>query len=229
MAKFTPGAIISEIRGTIASTTFSKNASGAIIRNRVTPINRNTTAQSNQRQIFANISSSWRGLTQAQRDSWIEATPDFPYQDSLGQTKFLTGAQLFQKLNLNIIQLGGTMIEEAPAQTSFPDFAVGTVAGTTTTLTAAFTPDPIPAGFSAFFYATRPLSAGKQFVSKSDFKLVQIEDAAAISPADLFTSYESKVASLGDASGKKVFVEMRLVETASGIASTASRGVVIIA
>lgn len=229
MAKFTPGAIISEIRGTIASTTFSKNAAGAIIRNRVTPINRNSLAQNIQRQIFANISSNWRGLTQSQRNSWIEATPDFPYQDSLGQTKFLTGAQLHQKLNLNRLVIGESLIASAPPQTSFPEFSIGAVAATAGTLTAAFDPDPIPAGFAAVFYATRPLSAGKDFVSKSEFRVVQVEDPAAVSPADLFTNYTQKISGLAGQSGKKVFVEMRLIEIASGIASTTVRGVAVVA
>lgn len=228
MAKFTPGAIISEIRGTIASTTFSKNAAGAIIRNRVVPINRNTTAQSNQRQVFANVSSSWRGLSEAQRNSWIAAAPDFPYQDSLGQTKYLSGAQLHEKLNLNLEVIGQPAISTAPSQTSFPAFELGAITATASAFTAAFTPTPVPAGYTAVFYATRPLSAGKSFVNKSDFKLVQTEDAAEASPADLFTNYESIVSSLTGQTGKKIFVEMRLIETATGIASTTVRGMVIV-
>lgn len=229
MAKFTPGAIISEIRGTIASTTFSKNAAGAIIRNRVKPINRNSNAQNIQRQIFATISSAWRGLTQVQRNSWIEATPDFPYQDSLGQTKQLTGAQLHQKLNLNRLLIGEAMIPTAPPQTSFPEFNIGAVAATTSTFTVTFTPDPVPAGFALMVYATRPLSAGIDFVSKSDFRLIQFLDPADASPADIFTDYTAKVSALTGQSGKKVFVEIALVEVASGIASARVRGSAVIA
>lgn len=137
MAKFTPGAIISEIRGTIASTTFSKNAAGAIIRNRIKPINRNSSAQNAVRQSFATISSLWRGLTQSQRNSWTAAAPDFPYQDSLGQTKTLTGAQLHQKLNLNLLSIGESPITSAPPQTSFPELTAGVVTATSSTLTVA--------------------------------------------------------------------------------------------
>jgi len=226
MAKFTPGAIISEIRGTIASTTFSKNGAGAIIRNRVVPINANTTAQANQRQAFANLSSAWRGLTEAQRNGWIAATPDFPYQDTLGQTKFLSGSQLYEKLNLNLHLIEESPIAVAPPQTSFPAFSLGTITGTTSALTAAFEPDPIPAGFAAVFYATRPISAGKSFVNKSDFRFVQFEDPATASPAALTTAYEANIADLASASGKKIFVEMSLIEIASGIASSRVRGCV---
>lgn len=229
MAKFTPGAIISEIRGTIASTTFSKNAAGAIIRNRVKPINRNSNAQNVQRQLFATISSAWRGLTQTQRNSWIAAAPDFPYQDSLGQTKQLTGAQLHQKLNLNLLLIGENMIPTAPPQTSFPEFTVGTVTASSSVFTVAFTPDPVPAGFALCVYATRPVSAGIDFVSNSDFRLIQVEDPATDSPADIFTNYTTKVSGLAGQNGKKVFVEVRLVEVASGIASARVRGVAVVA
>lgn len=228
MAKFTPGAIISEIRGTIASTTFSKNAAGAIIRNRVVPINRNSTVQNNQRQTFSNISSSWRGLTQAERNSWIAAAADFPYQDSLGQTKFLSGAQLYEKLNLNLALIGGTPIDTAPSPASFPPIEITSVTASTSALSAAFTASPVPTGFTAVFYATRPLSAGKQFVNKSDFRFVQIEAAAEASPAVLTTAYEAAISDLAGQTGKKIFVEMRLIETATGVASTTVRGVGIV-
>lgn len=229
MAKFTPGAIISEIRGTIASTTFSKNAAGAIIRNRVKPINRNSNAQNVQRQLFATISSAWRGLTQPQRNSWIAAAPDFPYQDSLGQTKQLTGAQLHQKLNLNLLLIGQSMIASAPAQTSFPELSVDSVTATSSAFTVGFDPDPVPVGFALVVYATRPVSAGIDFVSTSDFRLIEVLDPAEASPADIFTSYTSKVAGLAGQTGKKVFVEIRLVEIASGIASARVRGVAVVA
>ena len=229
MAKFTPGAIISEIRGTIASTTFSKNAAGAIIRNRVKPINRNSNAQNAVRQSFASISSLWRGLTQPQRNSWIEATPDFPYQDSLGQTKQLTGAQLHQKLNLNLLSIGESPITTAPPQTSFPELAVGAVSPAAATFTVAFTPDPVPAGFAMKVFATRPLSPGIDFVSKSDFREVTFLDPADTSPADIFSDYTAKVSALTGQAGKKVFVELQYIEISSGIASSRVRGVGIVA
>lgn len=229
MAKFTPGAIISEIRGTIASTTFSKNAAGAIIRNRVKPINRNSNAQNAVRQSFASISSLWRGLTQPQRNSWIEATPDFPYQDSLGQTKQLTGAQLHQKLNLNLLSIGESPIQSAPPQTSFPELAVGAVSPAAATFTVDFTPDPVPAGFAMKVFATRPLSPGIDFVSKSDFREVTFLDPADTSPADIFSDYTAKVSALTGQAGKKVFVELQYIEISSGIASSRVRGVGIVA
>lgn len=224
MAKFTPGAIISEIRGTIASTTFSKNAAGAIIRNRVKPINRNSTAQNVVRQAFATISSLWRGLSQSQRNSWIAAAPDFPYQDSLGQTKTLTGAQLHQKLNLNLQSIDESPIQSAPAPISFPALAVGVVTASTSAFTIAFTPDPVPTGFALKVFATRPISAGIDFVSKSDFREVEFFDPADTSPADIFTSYTTKVSGLAGQAGKKVFVELQYVHIASGIASARVRG-----
>ena len=84
-AKFTPGAIISEISGKIAATIFTRNRGGNIIRNRRTPINRRSVLQSVRRQGLGNLASSWRGLTEGQRGSWNGATGNFPYQNSLGE------------------------------------------------------------------------------------------------------------------------------------------------
>src|SRR3989304_844529 len=68
-AKFPPGAIVSEIRGKIAATVFSRNRGGAVIRNRIKPINRRSVGQSTRRQVLGSLASSWRGVAQANRDS----------------------------------------------------------------------------------------------------------------------------------------------------------------
>jgi hypothetical protein len=228
-AKFTPGAIISEIRGTIASTTFSKNAAGAIIRNRVVPINRNSTLQANQRQKFGNISSGWRALSEAERASWIAAAADFPYQDSLGQTKFLSGAQLFEKFTLNLAVIDEAQVDTAPSPASFDEIALGAVTLTDAAFTVAFTPDPVPAGMAMVWYATRPISAGKSFVNKSDFRFIQFEDPAAVSPVNLFAAYEAAVSTLTGQEDKKVFIEARYIQVATGVASAAVRTSAIVA
>ena len=73
MALFTPGAIVSEVSGKIAATVYSRNKGGAVIRNRRTPINRRSVAQSTRRQGLASFASAWRGLTDAQRAAWNAA------------------------------------------------------------------------------------------------------------------------------------------------------------
>lgn len=229
MAKFTPGIVISEIRGKFAATIFSKNRGGAMIRNRVTPINRKSLTQSAVRQEFSAISTSWRGLTQAQRDAWIAATPNFPYQDTLGQTKQLSGAQLYEKFNRNLTVLGESLISTPPLPTSFPVLAFGAITLSAAAFTVGFTPDPVPAGFALVVYATRPVSPGVDAFRDSDFRFIGFEDPAGISPFDINTAYEAIFGSKTGLTGQKVGVEIKLVEVASGIAGTALRTSALIA
>lgn len=229
-AKFTPGAIVSEVRNKIAATVFSKNKSGAVIRNRVTPINRRSTGQTEVRQQLASLSAQWRGLTQAERDSWNAASPNFPQTDNLGQTIFLSGSQLFQRCNQNLILSGNAQITTAPSPTSFDVLAF-----TSLTMTAddgvvslAFTPT-VPTGYEMIVRATAPVSAGKDFIPQSAFRFLKSINAAQTSPQVLTSEYANTFGAITGATGQKVFVEMFLIESASGLAGIAVRGVGVIA
>lgn len=229
-AKFTPGLMLSEMRGKVASSVYSKNKGGAVIRNRVTPINRRSTGQTEQRQQFSSLSSAWRGLTQAQRDGWNSAAASFPQQDSLGQTIFLTGAQLYIRCNANLILIGAATISDAPVPTSFDVLAVGAIAfdASSGTATVAFTPTPVPAGFNLVIRATRPLSAGKNFVGSSEFRFVQTVAPAGTSPANIAAAYIAIFGAITGAAGQKVFIEMFLMESATGLAGIPVRGSAVI-
>lgn len=229
-AKFTPGAIISEMRGKIAATVYTKNRAGAAIRNRTTPINRRSTGQTSKRQQFSSLSSAWRGLTQAQRDGWNSAAPSFPQQDSLGQTIFLTGAQLYIRCNANLILIGEAQIVDAPTPASFAVLALGayTAVSGTGVISLAYTPTPVPAGFQVVVRASRPLSAGIDFVPQSAFRFIVAVAAAAASPVLLTTPYAAVFGAITSKAGQKIFVEAFLVEEVSGLAGIPVRAVAVI-
>lgn len=230
MAKYTPGAIVSEVRGTIAATTHSRNRGKAVMRNRVTPINRRSTGQTSRRQRLASFASQFRGLTQAQIAGWNSAALNFPRQDNLGQTIFLTGEQLYCAFNINLQLIGVAAISDAPAPSSFAVLALGSILPDSAgTFTVAFTPTPVPAGFTLVIRATAPKSAGRSFVSPSEFRFVQSFAAAQVSPANIFAAYSAIFTDLASAAGQKVFVEIFLVDAATGQAGQKVRGSAIVA
>lgn len=226
MAKFTPGAIISEIRNKIASTVYSRNRAGAIIRNRVTPVNRRTSLQTSQRQLLASFATAWRGLTAVQRAAWNALSTQQPVQDNLGQTIFLTGEQLYIRSNLNLTLIGVATISDAPVPATFPVLTLGAMVISTAVKTVAYTITPVPAGFSMAIRATPQVSAGKDFVPASSFRFIQAEAAAAVTPADLDAAYQLI---FGDniTAGQKVTVEAFYVETSSGLAGQKVRATVV--
>jgi len=229
-AKFTPGAIISEIRNKIAATVYTKNKAGASIRNRVTPINRKSASQTLRRQQLAAFSGQWRGLTQAQRDSWNSGAANFPQTDNLGQTIFLTGEQLYVRCNANLVLTGNSQITDCPTPASFDVLAFTslTAAAGAGTISLAFTPT-VPAGFELVVRATAPVSAGKAFVSDSAFRFLQSVAPAATSPQSIAAAYVAVFGAITGSEDQKIFVEMFLVEQASGLAGIPVRGYGVVA
>lgn len=226
MAKFTPGAIISEISGKIAATVFTRNKGGMVIRNRRTPINRRSVSQSERRQALGNFASAWRGLTQSQRDSWNSAAPNFPYQNTLGETKFLSGEQLFVQFNANRALLGSAQLDTAPAPFAFDSFTLTLTSVDTPTLSLAFTPTPMPANTNLLVFATPNLSPGIGAPNKSAFRLLEVIEPSDTSPANILASFQGL---FGDPIlGQKIFVEVRPV-SASGQGGTPLRTSVIVA
>jgi hypothetical protein len=224
-AKFTPGAIISEIRNKIAATVYTKNKAGASIRNRVTPINRRSPNQTLRRQQLASLSSGWRNLTQAERDGWNAAGASFPQTDNLGQTVFLTGEQLYVRCNANLLLTGNAQITSAPSPASFAVLAFTSLAATADdgVISLAFSPT-VPTGFELVVRASAPVSAGKSFMPSSAFKFIQSIAPAATSPQLLTTAYANVWGAITGATDQKIFVEMFLVEQASGLAGITVRG-----
>lgn len=228
-AKFTPGAIVSEVRGKIAATVFSRNRGGAVIRNRIKPINRRSVGQSTRRQVLGSLASAWRGLTQTDRDSWNGAAPNYPIQDTLGQTIFLSGEQLYIRFNANLILIGETAIDTAPAPFAFAIFTVSLAVEDPTVAAAfdvTFTPTPLTAGNTLAVFATPSLSPGVDAPNASRFRFIGQIDPTDTSPADLVTEY---VAEFGNPiAGQKVFVELRPIATASGQPGTPLRASAIV-
>lgn len=209
MAIFTPGAIVSEISGKIAATVYTRNRGGNVIRNRRTPINRRSVSQSVRRQGLGNLASSWRGLTQAQRDSWNSATGSFPYQNSLGETKYLSGEQIYVQFNQNLLLIGQAAVTSAPAPFAFATLTLTLTGADTPTLSLAYTPDPVTANNYLAVFATPNLSPGIAAPNASAFRYLETVDPATASPANILASFQGL---FGDpVAGQKIFVEVRPV------------------
>ena len=225
-AKFTPGAIISEIRNKIASTVFSRNRAGAIIRNRINPINRRSALQTQIRQQLASLASSWRGLTQLQRDGWNALSSEFPQQDNLGQTIFLTGEQLYVRSNQNLLLIDEAIISNPPAVTSFPVITPLSGVVSAAAVNIAFTIDPVPAGFAMIVRATGAKSAGRNFAPQSDFRFIDFADPAEASPFVVTVNWHALFGAT-PAVGNKTFFEIFYVEISSGLSGQKARVSVI--
>jgi hypothetical protein len=215
-----------DIRNKLNGSVFSKNRAGAYIRTKVTPVNPQTDAQQAARNRLSTNSQAWRGLTETQRQGWIDAAINFPYTDIYGQTKTLSGQQLYVKLNSNLNLVGEAAIANAPTPIAIPAIETLSVdADTTPTFGVTFTPTPIPEGCALAVFATGNVTPGKTFV-KNLFRFIGFVSAAATSPANLLTAYQAVHGNPVD--GNKIFIRAFIISTDTGQAGIPLQSMVIV-
>lgn len=213
MAKVLFTAIVAEMRNKLNGNVFSKNRGGNYLRNKVTPVNPNTSFQAAQRANLGAQSSGWRDLTQAQRDAWIAAAQNFPYTDIFGSVKILSGQQLYVKLNTNLINAGQSAITSPPVPVSVPLVtpASASIAGGGAK-TVTISPAAIPAGFVLMVWASPTVSPGKAFFKNLIRYLGNFTVTAGV--ATLTTAYNNR---FGEATAtQKAQIGVVLVSDSTG-------------
>lgn len=224
--KYVPGLMVGQLSGKAGNTVASHNRFGSYLRTRVVPVNPNTPNQTEVRVDLEDLSEGWKALTAEQRAAWTALGAQMERLDRLGQTYTLTGLQAWTSLNMTLRATGGADVTDAPAMPGAP---VAPTIGTVTleegvgglTFTVAFTPTPIGAATKIAFEATRPVSAGKSFMPRSEYKLMTVSAANGASPIDAETAY---LAAYGmPPAGSKVFFQVYTLD-ANGFKSVRVKG-----
>jgi hypothetical protein len=222
------GSFIVDGRNKVNGHVVSKNRYGSYIRTKVTPVNPQTVGQQAARNNLATNSQNWRGLTEDQRQGWIDAAANFPFTDIFGNIKFLSGQALYVKLNNNLVNAGQAAIDTAPAPVAIPalNSITLTAAAGIPAVSLAYDPTPVPADFALFIEMTPNVTPGKTFV-KNLFRLLVVRAAASASPADLLSAYAD---SFGNpVAAQKIFARVRLVSTTTGQSGIPLQTVAIVA
>src|SRR5690606_1606682 len=107
MALIKLGGVVTQISGKIGGQTFGTSASGSYMKNSGTPRKSITNFQKRQMSLMGTTAQRWRQLTQGQRDTFNAASPDYPYLNRVGETKFYSGYAIFGKLINNLFDAGG--------------------------------------------------------------------------------------------------------------------------
>ncbi len=225
-AKF--GAIVVDGRGKIGGHVASKNRAGAYIRTKVTPVNPQSESQLTVRNRFTDLSQAWRGLTEDQRAAWNAAVADYAKTNVFGDIKNPTGAQLYQRLNNNLVNVGSAAIDVPPipsavfAFSSF-SFAVSTGGGT---MLLTFAP-VIPATDKILVFGTPAVSPGKSYV-KNLLRQIDVLTTADLTGADIAPTWEAKFGPI-PAAGQKIILQLKAVNVATGQAGVPLEASAIVA
>jgi len=211
--------------GSHQAITSSRNRYGQYVRNRATPVNPNTPAQSYVRGLLASSSQGWRGLTDAQRASWNSAASTTPRQDSLGQTIYPTGAQMF--VGSYIAQdFAGLTVPPAvptispPAAPTLSLLAIDVSSGATINIA-----EVIGVALVLLIYASPPQSPGINF--NGDYRFIGAFTVAVVNVVTFTTQLTDKFGTLQP--GQRYFLKATLVTEAGGVSNPSLANVISVA
>lgn len=215
MAKIKFGMMMTDARGKLGGQVFSKNRGGAYVRTKVTPSNPQTADQVAQRALLSSASQAWRGLTEAQRESWNGAVSNYASTNVFGDIINPTGAQLHTKLNINVSLAGGTAITTPPLPvgiTSPAGLSISTDASTPELL-VNWTSGAVPANQVMVVEATPCVSVGRYNVNNR-FRVIDTLAAATTTGEDVSAAYVAKFGSM--VAGQKLFVRVKFINKVTG-------------
>lgn len=209
------GALVVDGRGKIGGQIASKNASGAYMKNKVTPSNPQTARQTAVRALFASISAGWSALTAAQIAGWNEAVSSWTTTNVFGDLKKPTGKALYQRLNNQAQAAGLSAVTTVPEKLDLPNAPITAVPIGVSAGTLALTGASTSADTQVVIFASPPVSLGTKNV-KSKLRQIYAVAGDSFSATDAFDAYEAKFGAI--AADQNIFIGVKYV-VASGQAT----------
>jgi hypothetical protein len=114
MALISLGGVITDIRGKVKGSVFSRNDSGNVLRNKTVPkiyVNQYAALCKSRMQL---LMRSWLNLEQESRDTWELGRSNFQFTNKLGNPITPQANVLFSTLNFNRLLCELNVIEECP-------------------------------------------------------------------------------------------------------------------
>lgn len=153
-----------QLSGSVGGVTASHNRYGQYLRNRTVPVNPNTDRQQAVREAFATATTSWRDLTNAQREAWTAYANQTPVLNRLGESVTLTGQAMYVRTNAWLLAAGYALLPDAPPSPGLATLTIDrdqiNVDASTATISVAGTTGTVT---EAALQIGPPLSAGKTF------------------------------------------------------------------
>lgn len=198
MALIKFGGGITEMRGSMAGNTYSRNRYGAYVRSRTKPINPNSARQVATRAALAFLTNRWsQTLTVAQRAAWDLYGSNVVMTNRLGEAINLTGFNHYIRSNLIRKRVSQTIIDAGPVIFEIPDadptFTI-TASEATQQISVAFDNTlawSIEAGGMMHCFHGSPQNAQRQFFGgpwRGVYNVVGIDPGGAVSP-DVQTAF----------------------------------------
>ena len=217
MAKIRTGAVVGQISGSIAGTTFSRNRGGTYIRNRSIPSLATSDAAMNAKNRLALVSQRFQALTQAQRDAWTAFARQNTVTDVLGEQISLSGHGMHNRINARLEQAGDALLDDPPTlppPDGLEDLSLEADIGDGD-FQITFAPDA-DENQRVWVWTAVVSSAGVNYVQNL-LKLTTVSDADADSPLDIESDTADRWGTLQV--DQTVHVMAQLMDTRTGLVS----------
>ncbi len=106
MARITYGPIVSDARGAIGNTTFTRGRAGSVARSKSRPTNKQTPRQLAARARVSAANRGWFGLTAAQQTYWTGIAAAERWTSQRGADYTPTGRQVWLRYRITALQFG---------------------------------------------------------------------------------------------------------------------------
>lgn len=169
MALIRTGSIVTDIRGSVGTDTYARNASGLYVRNRTFPDQTESDERPKRQAAMTLLSQAWSGtLTEAQRLTWRTYAARHPMPNRLGELRYLDGLRHFIRCNAQHYRIteGITHLTAPPGPpTHAPLFTfwVHTIFNRVTIDLPPLNYDPPPTGLCLYAYAGIEVNQGVNY------------------------------------------------------------------
>lgn len=208
---------ITDGRGIIGGTQFSKGPTGNIASVQTVPKRQHTRKQQTGNTNYRTVTQHWKTLTEEQREAWDEAGADVYYKrtNSVGVDYQPSGQSLFIELNLNVFDYSWP-IETPGAKPVWTEIGIENFSiATTPTMTVEFSTGTIEENEIVLVEGTGYLSQGQMSIKQPNYRVIERYDSGDFSSSlDIVTPFELVWGGLKGPS--KVFLRCSLMDKTSG-------------
>ena len=190
--------------GKLGLTVTWKGRNGLIRRTLAIPANPRTEQQLIVRDLLAQQTRRFDGLTDAQQNAWNTAADGYQSTSTLGQSGPLTGLQLFVRINCKLGLLGQDAVDVPPVAPQFPAVAPqGLVITNTSGVVAVKLTWPGNPGENTVLRASPPQNSAVR--ACRNFRIIGTCPAPAAGSADITSLYVAEFGAVPV--GKRLFVQ----------------------
>ena len=218
-----PSIAFEDMRKSAGGVTASKNKARLYLKNRISPRNPRSDAQTKVRATLTTFAKNWAVLTPEQRDAWNEAAKSVMGVRILGNAAKISGFNLYVRINSNLDMIGKEAIQVPGTGAEFAPFDIVSIAyvaaadQNSAKLNVTFSGIESLTAQTLVIRATPGFSQGRESYPAL-LRNIGVFTEISAGVVDIATKYQAVLGAF-PASGQKIQIEAFLVDNATGEAS----------